>query len=132
MPIDRVVPGFSEALKLMSIGSTWEICIPSELAYGPQGPAPIGNNSTLVFTITLNNITKAPAPQTESRSLQQLPPELLQQLQQQGLEIEAEESAAEEVGKPLPEPTDTPLPAPAEPAPAPAEPAPAPAESTGF
>lgn len=132
MPIDRVVPGFSEALKLMPIGSTWEICIPSELAYGPQGPAPIGNNSTLVFTITLNNITKAPAPQTESRSLQQLPPELLQQLQQQGLEIEAEESAAEEVSKPLPEPTDTPLPAPAEPAPAPAEPAPAPAESTGF
>ena len=42
MPIDRVVPGFSEALQLMPIGSTWEICIPSELAYGPQSPAPIG------------------------------------------------------------------------------------------
>lgn len=94
MPIDRVVPGFSEALKSMPIGSTWEVCIPSELAYGPQGPAPIGNNSTLIFTITLNAITKAPAPQMESRSLQQLPPEVLQQLQQQGLEIEPDEEEA--------------------------------------
>ena len=113
MPIDRVVPGFSEALQLMPIGSTWEICIPSELAYGPQGPAPIGNNSTLVFTITLNDITKAPAQQANSRSLQQLPPEVLQQLQQQGLEIEPE-SAEDEATPELPEATDSPLPAPAE------------------
>ena len=113
MPIDRVVPGFSEALQLMPIGSTWEICIPSELAYGPQGPAPIGNNSTLIFTITLNDITKAPAQQMDSRSLQQLPPEVLQQLQQQGLEIESDD-AAENASPELPEATDTPLPTPAE------------------
>ena len=94
MPIDRVVPGFSEVLKLMPIGSTWEVVIPSELAYGPQGPAPIGSNSTLVFTITLNDITKAPevAP---TRGLDQLPPELLQQLQQQGLEIQPDDVAEE-------------------------------------
>ena len=110
MPIDRVVPGFSEALKLMPVGSTWEVCIPSELAYGPQGPAPIGNNSTLIFTITLNGISKAPeAPQMGAQSLQQLPPEILQQLQQQGLEIEPEEETAdapaeEPAGEPLPEP----------------------------
>ena len=114
MPIDRVVPGFSEALQLMPIGSTWEVCIPSELAYGPQGPAPIGNNSTLIFTITLNNITKAPAPQSDVRSLQQLPPEILQQLQQQGLEISPEEAPAEEVTPELLEATGAPLPAPAE------------------
>lgn len=120
MPIDRVVPGFSEALQLMPIGSTWEVCIPSELAYGPQGPAPIGNNSTLIFTITLNNITKAPAPQMENRSLQQLPPEILQQLQQQGLEIEPEAAPAESEASELPEPADAPLPTPAEPAAAPA------------
>ncbi len=131
MPIDRVVPGFSEALKNMPIGSTWEVCIPSELAYGPQGPAPIGNNSTLIFTITLNNITQAPAPQTDgmdARSLQQLPPEVLQQLQQQGLEIEPEEDA-EATGETLPAPAadGAPVAAPATgdatPAPAPAEPA---------
>lgn len=114
MPIDRVVPGFSEALKLMPVGSTWEVCIPSELAYGPQGPGPIGNNATLIFTITLNSIAKAPEPQMGSQSLQQLPPEILQQLQQQGLEIEPEETAEEPAGETLP------APAAAEQAPAPA------------
>jgi FKBP-type peptidyl-prolyl cis-trans isomerase len=109
MPIDRVVPGFSEALQLMPVGSTWEVCIPSELAYGPQGPGAIGNNSTLVFTITLHGITKAAAPQMNTQSLQQLPPEVLQQLQAQGLEIMPEDTPAEE------------LPAEQLPAPAPAE-----------
>lgn len=130
MPIDRVVPGFSEALKNMPIGSTWEVCIPSELAYGPQGPAPIGNNSTLIFTITLNNISQAPAPQMngmDARSLQQLPPEVLQQLQQQGLEIEPDEEDAEATGETLPAPAadEAPVAAPAtgDAAPAQTEPA---------
>lgn len=126
MPIDRVVPGFSEALKNMPIGSTWEVCIPSDLAYGPQGPAPIGNNSTLIFTITLNNISPAPAPQPQgAQPLQQLPPEVLQQLQAQGLEIEPESAADAPVAEPLPAPAPEAAPAPA-PAPA-AAPAPAPA-----
>lgn len=111
MPIDRVVPGFSEALKSMPVGSTWEVCIPSELAYGPQGPGPIGNNSTLIFTITLNSISKAQAPQMGTQSLQQLPPEILQQLQQQGLEIQPDEEAAEAEEE---APAGEPLPAPAE------------------
>ncbi|MBO5683426.1 MAG: FKBP-type peptidyl-prolyl cis-trans isomerase [Akkermansia sp.] len=111
MPIDRVVPGFSEALKSMPVGSTWEVCIPSELAYGPQGPGPIGNNSTLIFTITLNSISKAQAPQMGTQSLQQLPPEILQQLQQQGLEIQPDEEAEEAEEE---APAGEPLPAPAE------------------
>ena len=103
----------------MPVGSTWEVCIPSELAYGPQGPGAIGNNSTLVFTITLHSITKAEAPQMNTQSLQQLPPEVLQQLQQQGLEIMPEDTPAEEL------PAEQ-LPAPAE---APAADAAAPADS---
>ena len=132
MPIDRVVPGFSEALQSMPIGSTWEVCIPSELAYGPQGPDPIGNNSTLIFTITLNAITKAPAQQMGGRSLQQLPPEVLQQLQQQGLEIEPdeEEAAAAEADEPAAEDVEDEEEAAAAPAPAEAAPAPAPAPAT--
>ena len=105
MPIDRVVPGFSEALKLMPVGSTWEVCIPSELAYGPQGPGPIGNNATLIFTITLNAISKAPEPQMGAQSLQQLPPEILQQLQQQGLEIDGGEEEAKTAPETAPEAT---------------------------
>ena len=126
MPIDRVVPGFSEALKSMPVGSTWEVCIPSELAYGPQGPGPIGNNSTLIFTITLNSISKAPEPQMDTRSLQQLPPEVLQQLQQQGLEIEPDAPAEEPAGEDLPAPATEQAPAAEAPAPAPAA---APAEA---
>lgn len=129
MPIDRVVPGFSEALKLMPVGSTWEVCIPSELAYGPQGPAAIGNNSTLVFTITLNGISKAPEPQMGTQPLQQLPPEILQQLQAQGLEIQPEDApaTAELPAEQLPAPAAE-APAPAAPE-APAEGAIAPADS---
>ena len=128
MPIDRVVPGFSEALQLMPVGSTWEVCIPSELAYGPQGPGAIGNNSTLVFTITLHGITKAAAPQMNTQSLQQLPPEVLQQLQAQGLEIMPEDTPAEELpAEQLPAPA--PAEAPAADTAAPAEGAIAPTES---
>lgn len=88
MPVNQVVPGFSEALKLMPIGSEWEVCIPSDLAYGPQGPGPIGSNATLVFTIKLTDIKKndRPAPSMPM----QLTPEMIQQLQSQGLEVEPE------------------------------------------
>lgn len=128
MPIDRVVPGFSEALQLMPVGSTWEVCIPSELAYGPQGPGAIGNNSTLVFTITLNSISKAQQPQMNTQSLQQLPPEILQQLQQQGLEVMPEDAPAGELPAeqlPAPAAQEAPAPAPAAEAPAAATVAPA-------
>ena len=83
MPIDRVVPGFSEALKMMPIGSEWEIYIPSELAYGEQGPAPIGRNSTLIFKLSLKDIK--PAAGTAGNPIE-LTPEIEAQLRAQGLE----------------------------------------------
>lgn len=85
MPINQVVPGFSEALKAMPIGSEWEICIPSDIAYGEQGPGPIGANSTLIFTVKLHDITKNEAPQGPMPM--QLTPEMIQQLQAQGLDV---------------------------------------------
>lgn len=84
MPINQVVPGFSEALKLMPIGSTYEVCIPAALAYGEQAPGAIGSNATLIFTISLKDIKKNEAPQGGMPF--QLTPEMLQQLQQQGLQ----------------------------------------------
>ena len=83
MPIDRVVPGFSEALKLMPVGSEWEVVIPSNLAYGEQGPGIIGNNSTLIFKLKLTDIK--PARGTQGNPIE-LTPEMLQQLQEQGLQ----------------------------------------------
>lgn len=61
-PIDKVIPGFSEALKMMPTGAEWEISIPSELAYGSTAPTVIGPNATLIFTIKLLSIT----PQTSA------------------------------------------------------------------
>lgn len=53
-PVDRVIPGWSEALKRMSTGSTWQVVIPPDLAYGEQGNgAHIGPNATLVFEMKL-------------------------------------------------------------------------------
>ena len=83
MPIDRVVPGFAEALKLMPVGSEWEVVIPSALAYGEQGPGVIGNNATLIFKLKLVDIK--PARGTQGNPIQ-LTPEMLQQLQEQGLQ----------------------------------------------
>ncbi len=84
MPINRVVPGFSEALKLMPVGSTYEVYIPAELGYGEAGPSVIGNNATLIFKITLTDIT--PARKSTQASPIELTPEMLKQLQEQSLE----------------------------------------------
>ncbi|MDH5527057.1 MAG: FKBP-type peptidyl-prolyl cis-trans isomerase [Nitrospirota bacterium] len=53
-PVNGVIPGWVEALQLMREGATWELYIPSELAYGPRGSgAMIPPNSTLVFKVEL-------------------------------------------------------------------------------
>jgi FKBP-type peptidyl-prolyl cis-trans isomerase FklB len=52
--VDNVIAGFSEALRLMSVGSRWRVAIPSELAYGAAGAPPnIGPNQVLIFEIEL-------------------------------------------------------------------------------
>nr|WP_169804931.1 FKBP-type peptidyl-prolyl cis-trans isomerase [Sphingomonas asaccharolytica] len=53
MPIKGVVPGFSEALKLMSKGAKFRVWIPAKLGYGDKGAGPIPANATLVFDIEL-------------------------------------------------------------------------------
>jgi len=63
---NRVIKGWTEALQLMKVGSKWELTIPSELAYGPNGSgARIPPNSVLIFEVELLNIeppSTAPAP----------------------------------------------------------------------
>ena len=49
-----VIPGWQGALKLMSVGSKWQIFIPSKLAYGDRGAGrDIGPNATLIFEVEL-------------------------------------------------------------------------------
>ena len=52
--VQGIIPGWSEALQLMTVGSLWEVVIPPELAYGENGAPPvIPPNATLVFEIEL-------------------------------------------------------------------------------
>ncbi|APE30954.1 hypothetical protein BOX17_08300 [Halomonas aestuarii] len=54
--VGQVIEGWQEALQLMSVGDTWEVAIPSDLAYGAQGQGPIGPHETLIFKVELLDI----------------------------------------------------------------------------
>jgi len=56
-PLNGVIEGWREVLKLMPIGSKWQVVIPPELAYGERGAGrEIPPNATLVFDIELVSI----------------------------------------------------------------------------
>ncbi len=53
MRVNQVIPGFTEALLHMPVGSVWEVCIPQEQAYGAREAGKIKPFSALVFKIEL-------------------------------------------------------------------------------
>jgi len=55
---EAVVPGMTEALKLMPVGSKWQVVIPAELSYQRGPGSAIGPNETLIFDIELLAIKK--------------------------------------------------------------------------
>ena len=57
--VTQVIPGWVEALQLMSPGAKYRLYIPSQLAYGPQGAGPIGPNQTLLFDVELLQVIPA-------------------------------------------------------------------------
>ncbi|HEY9123852.1 MAG TPA: FKBP-type peptidyl-prolyl cis-trans isomerase, partial [Bacteroidales bacterium] len=55
--VNGVIPGFSEALQLMKVGSNYKIYIPSQLGYGPNPQGKIKPNSLLIFEVELLSIS---------------------------------------------------------------------------
>lgn len=56
--LDQVIPGWTEGIQLMPVGSKYKFWIPSDLAYGDQGMEIIPGGALLVFEVELLDITK--------------------------------------------------------------------------
>lgn len=59
-PAGQLIPGWVEALSLMKEGDHWQLVVPSDLGYGPDGAGnDIPPNQTLVFDMTLIKVKPA-------------------------------------------------------------------------
>lgn len=58
-PVNGVIPGWTEALKMMKPGAQYKLAIPAKLAYGPQGRPGIPANSVLLFDVELMEVKAA-------------------------------------------------------------------------
>jgi FKBP-type peptidyl-prolyl cis-trans isomerase len=57
--LGRVIPGWTEGLQLMSVGSKYKFYVPYTLAYGPMENGPIPGGSALIFEVEMLGVGKA-------------------------------------------------------------------------
>jgi len=70
MSLMQVVPGWKEAVPMMTVGSEWKLYIPADLGYGKFGrPPKIPANSALVFDMELLGTTAPPPPPVKTSSV---------------------------------------------------------------
>lgn len=67
-PLNRVIPGWTEGLQLMSQGAKYRLYVPAALAYGDRAAGAIPPNSTLIFDVELLDVEPAGATDEESGS----------------------------------------------------------------
>lgn len=75
LPVARMIPGFTEGLKMMQRGGAYRLCIPSSIGYGDQANERIPANSALIFDVELLDFRS----EAEVQAMQQM-----MQQQQQG------------------------------------------------
>lgn len=56
--VNTVLRGWQEVLPLMKTGSTWQVFVPPELAFGARGNPPVGPNEALMFDLKLVEIVE--------------------------------------------------------------------------
>ncbi len=57
--LNEVIPGWTEGVQLMKVGSKYRFFVPSDLAYGGRGAGQdIGPNATLIFEVELVSIER--------------------------------------------------------------------------
>lgn len=77
VPVNGMIPGFSEGLKMMQKGGEYRLRLPANLAYGENSPSPkIPPNSVLVFDVTLIDFIS-------NEQMQQIQQQMMMQQQMQ-------------------------------------------------
>jgi FKBP-type peptidyl-prolyl cis-trans isomerases 1 len=72
-PVNQVIKGWTEVLKLMPVGSKYKVYVPQQLAYGAADRGTIKPFSLLIFEVELISIEKnTPAPQMTAAQMQQM------------------------------------------------------------
>ncbi len=64
--LNKVIPGWTEGIQLMSVGSKYRFIIPPELGYGSRPVSTIPANSILIFDVDLLDVGKKEAPQPQN------------------------------------------------------------------
>lgn len=72
LPLQGVIPGFTQAISQMQKGGKYKIHIPSELAYGDKAAGPIPANTDLDFDIELVDFKSRAEIEAQQRLMQQL------------------------------------------------------------